>query len=278
MSRLRKPSTGNTSSIKYLLNCQEKIDTGDDNWLKIVKKIQDNDILIGKMTVKNVVVKFGQNKPIQKEYEISKNIYEHSIPNFIKFYCTFHCIEDLTKFKKIETIEQSIKLCSKTGVKTWFVLMPYYQIGSVMNYRWNASNYPMLINIIQQVVLALYEAYITTGFVHMDLHLGNILLKKTKKKELFYTNTKNKINLIGYEAILMDFELSNLDKDEKEFVNSLYKMANSLRDPSLNGEIILESHTVSPYIRKMTISDTSIKTIINKLSYMKIDYIKRKHV
>jgi predicted unusual protein kinase regulating ubiquinone biosynthesis (AarF/ABC1/UbiB family) len=112
----------------------------------------------------------------------------------------------------------------------------------------------------------------------MDLHLGNILLKKTKKKELFYTNTKNKINLIGYEAILMDFELSNLDKDEKEFVNSLYKMANSLREPSLNGEIILESHTVSPYIRKMTISDTSIKTIINKLSDMKIDYIKRKHV
>jgi tRNA A-37 threonylcarbamoyl transferase component Bud32 len=276
MSRLRKPSTGNMKSMKYLVNCQEKIDASDDKWLEVVRKIQDNDILIGKMSTKSVVIKFGKNIPIQKEYEISKKIYEKNVPNFIKFYCTFTCLEDVNKFKQIETVEKSIKLCSKPGVKTWFVVMPYYQFGSISNYKWTSDKYNILLNLIQQAVLALYEAYKTTGFVHMDLHLGNILLKKTNKNEIDYIFSKNNIRLVGYEAILMDFELSNLDKDEDEFKNSLYKMANSLRDPSKTGEIILESHTISPYIRKMNVNDNSINTLINKIGNMKIDYIKRK--
>lgn len=268
------------TSFKYKLDCNSKIDKDNpttENWLKVLKKIPQVPILIGKLdiTKKTVVVKFEDYDAMSKEYEVSNILYKENIPNVIKFYCFFSCEEDREKFKILETVEKNTTLCSGPGLGTGFIIMPYYQIGSVMKYKWNSENLNTLKNIMSQTILALCSAYIKTGFVHLDLHLNNVLLRKTKKEKIIYKDLDITLNSTGMYSIILDFERSKFNGSIEEFKNSLYKITNNLRDIDQNTSIVLDNYYITTCIRSITfVNKKAITMLIKKICEMKIAYIK----
>ena len=91
------------------------------------------------------------------------------------------------------------------------LVMKHYKLGSIYNYEWNESNFSILKNIIKQVIFAIIYAYETIGFIHGDLHSGNVLLKDSKKCYIEYEKHKLEVNKL--EVIIMDFEKSKISKE-----------------------------------------------------------------
>jgi predicted HAD superfamily phosphohydrolase YqeG len=61
-------------------------------------------------------------------------------------------------------------------------------------------------------------AYQNHGFLHNDLHLDNILFKKTKLLEIHYTD----IETNGYKAVIMDFDKSFISVDRMLAIEYLW--------------------------------------------------------
>jgi serine/threonine protein kinase len=136
-----------------------------------------------------------------------------------------------------------LSLCSaskETENKKAILVMPFIQEGSVKNFNWfNGDKFNVLKSIIQQTVISLTIAYNKCGFIHNDLHLDNILLKKTKKETIKYQmnnncngNDTNEITIktYGYKSIIMDFDSSMINIDNKSkngyeyFWKNIYNM------------------------------------------------------
>ena len=56
----------------------------------------------------------------------------------------------------------------------YFLFMPYYKFGSLVQYE--PENLEQIISLINQVLAATYLAFQKLGFLHNDLHIGNILV------------------------------------------------------------------------------------------------------
>jgi len=106
--------------------------------------------------------------------------------------------------------------------------MPYISEGSLESYRWTSDNLARLHTLLLHTVCSLTVAYHRLGFIHGDLHLGNILFKRTQQPQIVYeippanptasasttpgTPTAHTITLPnqGYKVVIMDFEKANL--------------------------------------------------------------------
>lgn len=279
-SQLKKSSFTRFKSdtTKYKLECQSRITESDkttDKWLHVLQKIPKAQILIGKIdiTQKTIVVKFESYKEMENEYIVSKQIYDTKIPNFIKYYCFFSCEEDISKFKILETERKQLPLCEKSGKTTGFILMPFYQMGSIANCRWKKYNLDILKNVLIQVSCALFSSYQELKFVHLDLHLDNILLRKTKKQEISYTSISKNIKTLGFYAIIMDFGRAKLNASYQEFKTSLMKMFTLLRDIGEYSEFVLDPLGVVNYINYSK-ENINLNTLILKIKDIKISYMK----
>jgi serine/threonine protein kinase len=271
-------------SIKFKLGCQEKITIDNPttkNWLNVLDKIQSN-VLLGYLNLKNknVVVKFESSSEMKKDYEISKYLFETKIPNFMKYYCFFMCNEDINKFKifngrsNTEKLDTKLAICTGPGDDTGFIIMPYYSIGSIGNYHWNVSSLNLLKNVILQAVSASCCAYISVGFVHLDLHLDNIVLRKTKKKKIDYKIFNITLKTDGYCSVILDFGRAKVKGSLNEFKTSLQKMITLLRDLE-KSEMILDPLTVVSYIKTIEkVDKKSVVKLLDLIQDIKIDYIK----
>jgi len=232
MEQLRKKRyTGRGKNDKYYIDCNRYEENPDSIEIKtLIKNTKKTDVTIlqaiaSDETIKNhhdVVVKISRNKTkkeymAQKEYKIGERL--NQIPGFIKYICLFACFDDTnTNFETIEVGEESIsiktKICNANEkiMENWkyVLIMPYIKEGSLENYNWTIEKREILKNVIIQTVLSLAIAFEKVGFVHNDLHWGNVLIKKTKKKNITYEFTKEKrIQPIhGYKVLIMDFEKS----------------------------------------------------------------------
>jgi serine/threonine protein kinase len=265
-----------TDTSKYKLDCQSRIDKNTDKWLHVLQKIPKVQIMIGKIdiTQKTIVVKFESYEEMEKEFIISKQIYNTKIPNFIKYYCFFSCDENVDKFKILETERKKLPLCEKPGKNTGFIIMPFYQMGSIANCRWKRETLSILKNILVQVIYALFSSYRELRFIHLDLHLDNILLRKTKKQEVEYKPISKKIKTLGIYPIIMDFGRAKTAGSYREFKTSLMKMFTLLRDISEYTEFILDPLPIVNYINQSG-DNINLDILVTKINNMKIDYIKR---
>ena len=132
--------------------------------------------------------------------------------------------------------------------------MPYIADGSIKNFNWTEHKLDILKSVLSQSIMSLFLAYHKIGFLHNDIHLDNILIKKTKKQYIDYdyeneNNTHSKHNKIqipthGYKIVILDFDSSmiNVNKDIAiEFYwsnleNMLSRVNTDLR--TKNGDII----------------------------------------
>ena len=104
--------------------------------------------------------------------------------------------------------------------------------GNIKNYDWSKIHLKVLKNIIMQVILSLYTAYITKGFLHQDIHLENILLK-SNTKEIKYTLKDN-----YYELPYINLKIKIIDYGNSRFVNNLNNTSNNIFNNDLTNFLI----------------------------------------
>lgn len=254
MNQLERKHHKPDGANKYHINCSE-LEKNPSLIPVILEKVikNKNDVTILESIItdksiiskqKHIVVKIGKvNKTIEKEYHIGRKLEEQKIYGFIGYMCLFVCFDDT--YQKIDMNNSMLSLCSASKEKESepenkkaILVMPFIQEGSLKNFNWfNGDKFNVLKSIIKQTVISLTIAYNKCGFIHNDLHLDNILLKKTKKETIKYqVNDNNKntkeitIKTYGYKSIIMDFDSSMINIDNKSkngyeyFWKNIYNM------------------------------------------------------
>ena len=174
----------------------------------------------------NVVLKFGIFESIDKEYKISKELM--LLPNFIRYFCMIKCNENIKNIINNKKTISNYKMCHYGEDEIGILVMKHYNLGCIDNYDWNENNFDLLKNIIKQVVFAIMYAYEIKGFIHGDLHSGNILLKPKRNSEITYN--KKTLILNELEVVIMDFEKSKLNQNNRinDLVRNIDKLFTSI--------------------------------------------------
>jgi len=212
-----------TNTNKYYLTiCNDKITESSPNtneWLTVEAKLKDtnnrdlNRILLGELEKrKDVIIKISSVETLYKEYTIGKSL--QNIPGFMKFICFFKCKGDYKEYPKKDTKA----LCDGVGTSMSVLVMPYFKMGSIRNYNWTKESYESLKSCLLQIICSLMEAYELKGIIHNDMHLDNVLIKKTTRESIEYTLTGKSISIAtnGLIISIMDFEQSLYETPENK--------------------------------------------------------------
>lgn len=208
-------------SIKYKLPCQDN-SNATESWLTISKLLSYTDGNVGVLqgTLARLVVKFGDLAEITTEYDVAQRLYDGGLVNFIKFICVFKCKDDFQEVLKRNYVARP-HICQGKGV-IGCIVMPHYAMGSLGTYFWTKEHVGEFKNVLKQVCFALCVAFETLGFVHMDLHASNVLIRDSKKQSIDYGHMK--LPIIGRKyAMIMDLQNYCL-RDEARFVGSLERI------------------------------------------------------
>lgn len=206
LEQTRKYTRG---QYKYSLDC-DKIKSNPDSLQILNGSVRAKHTIIMNAVSKEmngkVVIKIGKtNELIKQEYDVAKQLETSGIDGFIRMQCLFSCGHDLTKYNN-EIEPTTFKICETTKTSNIDVLiMPYIvspngNATTLHNYLETGGDTIKYKTIIMNVIANLCEAFLKTGFVHKDLHFGNVLIDATG------------------EPIIMDFDTS-------EFVNPAVSQA-----------------------------------------------------
>lgn len=277
---------------KYHINCNELEKTPNMIPIILDKVIKNkNDITILQSILKNtsiteinkhIVVKIGKvNKTIEKEYRVGKFLEKNKLSGFINYICLFSCYDNT--YENIE-LKNNKELCSakkeEDNMKT-VLIMPYVQEGSIRTFKWNTDKYDALKSVLLQTVSTVFIAYQVCGFIHNDLHLDNILIKKTKKESINYTTDIPTINITiktyGYKIVIMDFESAMLVIKNKDTIstywNNLLNMISRLHYDLKNKDgdrvAIIDLTDITSFIEKQETSKGSIMNTIQLLDMIR---------
>lgn len=239
---MNKNKNSNSNTQKYkILSCQKSINVNKDStrWIELKGLIKSNlDAILLKTT--KIVIKIGKSDTILKEYKISHLL--SNIDGFIKYLCYFSCNNNIDKI----IINSSI--CANEGEPIKILFMKKYELGDIRNYNWNLTNFDILIILIKQIFVALFDAFNIYGFLHNDVHFGNFLINKKDDK---------------YQVVIMDFENSLFDLTKNNDLDILYQNYEQI----LNN-LLWELNLVT---KNMEIVLNYIKSNKNKL--IDIDYL-----
>ena len=227
------------NSLDFLFNTKNLVNFRDSLYQEIFgTKIlcedytaQNNQAIVLNALYKcdiNLVLKFGYIDSIIKEYNISKELEE--LPNFIKYFCKIECNDNIMNIINNKQDISNYKICNYGDEKIGILVMKYYKLGCVNDYEWNENNFDILKNIIKQVIFAVIQAYKIKGFIHGNLHCGNVLLKPKKNCIIIYET--NKLIIEKYEVVIMDFEKSKLQQIDK--ITDLFRNVVKFVDSVIN--------------------------------------------
>jgi serine/threonine protein kinase len=246
--RYSRKSGRSLETQKFIYDCQGKISSDTNPWLKIIEKIHvanslDSGVLKGILDKhRYVAVKFGNPMQLQEDYDQAARLFNMGIPNCLKYYCFFTCKDDIKDITN-RTFADSPYLCQGPGNNIGLIMMPYYPIGSINQYHWKPDDFSLLQNVLKQVIYAMIEMYrLSNGYVHPDLHLDNIILRKTDKKILVYG--QRNLVLQGYYAVIIDFE------PRKTGVISLLQAVSKLMNLALS--VTFPNHIIQGDARAIT--------------------------
>lgn len=235
----RTSSHNNNNSFKYKLDCNARLNPEHPDtieWLELLELINHNSpdykIFIGLLNkVNNIVIKVGSLK-LENEYKIGSLLSTINLATFLEYHCIFQCLDDI---KLINSRTKS--LCKTNGNNIYVLVMPYVKEGQIDKWKWNRNNFNTLKNILKHIIMSLLYSHIQIGFIHRDLHLGNILLKKTKKKNISYGDLGT-LEIIGdLIPIIMDYDRSTISSNQPKLVYNDIKRVLSLISTEINCNI-----------------------------------------
>lgn len=144
-----------------------------------------------------------------------------SVPNYMLLKQTNDSME------KLEKIQLNREM---PGTPREFLILTMKYCGeplwkAVNNKKLNANQ---ILSICFQLTLALAVAELVYEFEHRDLHVGNILVKKTRKKSIrFVIKTQTiRVQSFGYKAYIIDTTFSRIRIGSKVFFTSLSNRLN----------------------------------------------------
>jgi hypothetical protein len=204
---------------------------------------------------RHIVVKIDRaNKTNRKEYDIGERMYRNRVPGFMRYICIFPCYDTNPhaisgRICQAEPIEKNRKDV---------LVMPYLSEGSIEQYSWDESKLPILKCVLMQTVMSTLVAYTNLRFIHVDLHLGNILIRKTKKKEINYVIGKNQYSIptLGYKIMIADFGNSMLpvqDKDQRYYwfdLLNVFSRINLDLQPSNGRKMVWNDEPVIDFVKR----------------------------
>ncbi len=236
------------TSIKCLKNSEtKKYIIPTDEWLRPLKPLitsisAKEKLILAKMINKEkVVLKLSKNIDTKRIKYISSIV--NKFNNFPKIYCVFQCMEDETNFDTdyLDTLGfcKANPSDNKTDNQSSNNLLITLEIMKL--YKHKLSDYYQALGLdeiklyMKQLIFALLHAFEACGFIHGDLHIGNILLNQTNNIKLNYIINKHNYSInTDAECIIMDFDRSVLYNDkymdrpmflkENTIIYSIYKI------------------------------------------------------
>lgn len=192
---------------------------------------------------KKIVVKISKRKELlEKDFLTSKKLEVLNCVNFAKYLGFFSCNDNFNNYNVNKPLPKYF--CKNNGTENYFLFMKYYDLGSITNYK--PISIEQIISIINQIIASTILAFEQLGFIHGDLHPGNVLIKKTKKNFIKYKyNDKYfEIKTNGIEIIMFDFDRSNFSGNFGLFINEILTFIN-LYDSYLLESNILKINNIS---------------------------------
>lgn len=193
LEQTRRYSRG---QYKYSVDC-DKIKSNPDSLQILNKSLRAKHTIVitavSKEFTGKVVVKIGKtNELVKQEYNVAKQLENANMPGFIRMQCLFSCGHDYAQ----EIDSPTFQICETNKPSNTDVLIMPYVVGpngnatTLHNYLETGGDTTQYKNMIRTVLSNLCEAFLKTGFVHKDLHFGNVLIDTTG------------------EPIIMDFDTS----------------------------------------------------------------------
>lgn len=160
-----------------------------------------------------------------KEYYITKELETLGLPTFPK---AIHLLHSSMSMKKLLNGSKLHKIDEKIY---YYMVSEEVKGNSLINELKHITK-DDLEHILKTIFSSLQSAWNKLGFVHLDLHLGNIILQKEEK----------------YLPIIIDFDYSitnqhtNDDYKNKTFLNDIWKLLGSLtlHLKDQRGELVLD--------------------------------------
>ena len=188
-----------------------------NGWLEPIKPLLDKNnislntkgLLILSNMIDNgeVVVKVSKNIDYNKVKNINKLV--KNLPNMMHTFLTFKCFE--SEINYISQYRDLKGFCKgdKSDIENIEIAL---EVMKLYDFSLDKYNRKMKIDkvkiILKQLLLCQLNAFEKVGFLHMDIHLGNYLIKK-KEEELIYTINKRKYKYkFDFKVILMDYDQS----------------------------------------------------------------------
>lgn len=232
------------SSRKYYINCQELLNktSNTKNFLSNIHILESKYLPPNKNArmsekilmqgilekYKEVVIKLGITNAIENEWIIYNKLKENKIPGVLKYYCYFHCSEDLKKI-----VDKPEYICKGPGTNLKVILMDI-GIHNLSDFPWKTTE--SLQSCIKQSLLTVLQAYLSFGFYHEDCHPRNFIIKKTSKTQREY-NINGEIIIVklhGYETFMMDLEESKQNYITKGLYTDLWLFCNKIESQMYN--------------------------------------------
>ena len=241
--------------------------TTTDGWLVPNKLLPVNRgenknklIIANIIKKKRVVVKISKKKELlEKDFLVSKNLEELNCVNFAKYLGFFSCNDNFNNYNVNKPLPKYF--CKNNGTENYFLFMKYYECGSLLHYK--PESIEQIISIINQTLSSSILAFEKLGFIHGDLHPGNILIKKTKKNFIKYKELEIKTS--GIEIVMFDFDRSNFSGSFGMFLISIMTFINFYDSYLLEANLFLINKSVSPLmtLKKELFKVTNIESLKN---------------
>ena len=205
---------------KYIIPTQE--------WLEPLNKFITDDIntdgllMLTRLNKKHeVIVKITRNN--EEKYKLLKyaNVKLFGLTNFMLTFCSFNCLESTVNIDaNYNNVKGYCKPTSDINEKIFIEIM--YQYPSSLQKYIGLLNKTRVEDICKQLIYAQTQTFNNYGFLHMDLHLGNILrsksLKKGKEKKISYVFPRN---IYGYDEKIYEIE-TNIEVVISDYGKSVF--------------------------------------------------------
>jgi len=204
-----------------MITCPKEYKIPTDTWLRPIKVlideynlehpsnlIYDTELIENKIKREKILVKLSK---VDTLLNTTEEIYKYikDSPHIVKIYCFLHCNEKKTYLDNNH--KEILGFCNSNHVDEYNQLI---SLEIMKKYDSSLRKYEAKLNLNSMIIYLKYllliqiELFNKYGFTHNDIHLGNILVKKTQNtfNFLFGTNT---IEIITDKTlVLTDFEES----------------------------------------------------------------------
>ena len=210
LKQLVKNSDSPQSSLeKYYVTCDDISDIATE--ISSIDTNNDRALLLSIVRNKRVVIKIGESATIKKEYDIGKRL--SNIQGFIRYICVTRCHDDIEKYVK-QRSNTTICTNNTRDPTVNILVMPFVKQGSMRTYQWDETNIDEFKSCIKQLICSLAQAFEENGFLHTDIHLGNVLIRTCNRNYIHYGNVA--IQTHKKQICIMDFEHSFINVHHKE--------------------------------------------------------------